>query len=169
MSQTKYIEDAADARQPERARERMSERTEDRRLERPNMGRLTEDGQFSIDPMRVPKGMTLEWKRKTLLGMEDKRNQVRAQQYHWQPVPHKDQPHILGHLEKDENAPIVVGGLVLMQRPTYLCQEAQNETITETKWQTDNQLDSLRLTSRDQVGDRFTKIKRTTVAAQAVD
>ena len=167
MSETRYIEDAG--RTPERTRERLSERTEERRLERPNNGNLTDDGQFSIDPTTIPKGMTYNWKRTTLLGMQDKRNQVRSQQYHWTPVPHKDQPHILGHLESDENAPIEVGGLMLMQRPTYLCNEAEREQITETKWVTDNQLDSLRLTSREQVGERFTKIKKTTVAAQAVD
>ena len=167
---TKYIDDDKPLdRTPDRSRERMSERTDERRLERPNTGHLTEDGPFSIDPALVPKGYTLEWKRQTLLGMEDKRNQVRSQQYHWTPVPHKMQPHILGHLEKDENAPIIVGGLMLMMRPTYLCDEARKETMNETKWQTDNQLDALQLQSREQVGSRYTKIKRTTVAAQAVD
>lgn len=167
-----YIDDVAPAprgaaRAPERSRERISERREEKRLERPNMGRLSDDGRFAVDLDKKPRDMTYNWKRMQLFGQQDKRNQVLTQQFHWTPVPHKDQPHILGHLEKDENAPIVVDGLMLCQRPSYLCDEAEREQFNETDYQTNQQLQSLKLSSKEQVGDRFTKIKRT--VAQPVD
>lgn len=155
------------ARAPERARERISERRDEKRLERPNMGRLSDDGRFAVDLDRKPREMTYNWKRMQLFGQNDKRNQVMISQFHWTPVPHKDQPHILGHLEKDENAAIIVDGLMLCQRPSYLCDEAEREQLTETDYQTNQQLQSLKLSSKEQVGERFTKIKRT--VAQPVD
>lgn len=164
-----YIEDEGRGpeRIPERVRDRVSERREEKRLERPNLGRLSDDGRFAVDLDRVPDGMTLNWKRMELFGQKDKRNQVLSQQFHWVSVPHKDQPHILGHLEADENAPIIVDGLMLCQRPTYLCDEAEREQTSTTDYQTNQQLQSLRLSSKEQVGERFTKIKRT--IAQPVD
>lgn len=170
-----YIDDISPAprgtpdRKQERARDRVSERHEEKRLERPNFGRLSDDGRFAVDLDRKPRDMTYNWKRMQLFGQNDKRNQVLASQYHWQAVPHKDQPHILGHLETDENAPIVVDGLMLCQRPTYLCDEAEREQVQETDYVTNAQLQSLRLTSKEQVGDRYTKIKKTVAQVQAVD
>lgn len=165
----KVDEDRLPERGLERSRERKSDRGEERRLERPQQGVLTQDGQFAIDPSRVPPGMTFNWKRFELLGMQDKRNQVTVAQYHWQPVPHKMQPHILGHLCDDPESMIEVGGLVLMMRPTYLCDEAELEASRNTAYMTEQQLQSLKLSSREQVGDRFTKIKKTVVTPQTVD
>lgn len=156
-------------RAPERSRERVSERRDEKRLERPNMGRLSDDGRFAVDLDRKPRDMTYNWKRIQLFGQQDKRNQVMISQFHWTPVPHKDQPHILGHLETDPNAPIVVDGLMLCQRPTYLCDEAERDHVQETDYVTNAQLQSLKLSSKDQVGERYTKIKKSVAQVQAVD
>lgn len=152
------------ARAPERTQERATDRVQERRLERPDNRRLTDDGRFSIDLNSVPPGYVMEWKRHSIMGMEDKRNKVLIRNYHWTPVLHKDQPHILGHLCKNEDEHIVVDGQGLYLRPEYLNKEANAETKSDTDYQLSQQLQSLRLSSKEQVGERFTKIKKQTVA-----
>lgn len=169
MATQQFVDSIDSPRKAERAPERKSDRREERRLERPSAGFLTDDGMYALDMSKVPPGMKMEWKRHTLLGMDDKRNQVVIRQFHWEPVPHKLQPHILGHTSADENQHIVVGGLGLYMRPDYLCEEADQEAVRNADYVTSQQLQSLRLQSREQVGDRFTKIKRTAAQVQAVD
>lgn len=152
----------------ERSPERVSERTEERRLQRPGTGRLTDDSRFALDRDGIPSGMVMEWKRHSLVGQMDRRNMAVVQQYHWKPVPHKMQKHIYGSTAKDENEHIVVDGLGLYMRPAYLNADAQEETRNETDYQLNQQMQSLRLSSKEQVGDRYTKIKREVVGVQAV-
>ena len=155
---------------PERLAERTTERREERRLERPGSGVLTNDGRFSLDESLIPPGFKMEWKRHTLMGQNDRRNQVIVRQFHWQPVPHKMQPHIYGHTCTNDEEHVIVDGLGLYMRPDYLCEEAEAENLRETDYVTNQQLQSLRLSSKEQVGDRYTKIKKTTVAVpQSVD
>ena len=151
-------------RTPERTLDRRSDRVDERRLERPDNRRLTDDGRFSIDLNRVPHNMVMEWKRHPIMSMVDKRNQVVIQQYHWKPVLHRDQPDILGHLCTNPDEHIIVDGLGLYMRPKYLNDEAMAEGKWETDHQLSQQLQALRLTSKDQVGDRYTAIKKQTVA-----
>lgn len=153
----------------ERSPDRVSERVDDRRLQRPGAGRLTDDSRFALDRDRIPKGMAMEWKRHTLVGQVDRRNMAVVQQYHWAPVPHKLQPHIFGITARDENEHIVVDGLGLYMRPSYLNEDAREETRNETDYQLNQQLQSLRLSSKEQVGERYTKIKREVVGVQAVE
>lgn len=152
------------ARVPERSMERASERQMERRLERPDNRRLTDDGRFSIDLNAVPPGYVCEWKRHTVMGMEDKRNQVLIQNYHWSPVLHKEQPQILGHLCKNQDEHIIVDGMGLYMRPEYLNKEAMQETESETAYQLSQQMKSLRMNSAEQVGAANTFIKKQTVA-----
>lgn len=153
----------------DRGHDRVSDRTEDRRLQRPGTGRLTDDSRFALDRDRIPPGYVMEWKRHTLVGQIDRRNMAVVQQYHWKPVPHKAQPHIYGITAKDEAEHIVVDGLGLYMRPSYLNDDAQAETRNETDYQLNQQLQALRLSSKDQVGERYTKIKREVVGVQAVE
>lgn len=142
-------------------------RTEDRsaRLQRPTHQRLTDDGKFSLDLNKVPDGYVMQFKRDALIGQNDRGNQVEVRRYHWTPVPHKMQPHFLGHTAKSPDEHIVVGGLGLYMRPEYLNEEAEKERLQETAAQTNNQLQALRLQSRGEVGDRYTRYKQNKVAA----
>jgi hypothetical protein len=158
------LSESAPARQSAHATERVSSRATERRLERPDNRRLTDDGRFSIDLNGVPKGYVMEWKRHSILGQEDTRNQVLIRQYHWEPVTHAQQPHIYGHLCADGDKHIVQDGMGLYMRPKYLNEEAVAETQWDTNHQLDQQLQALRLSSKDQVGDRNTYIKKQTVA-----
>lgn len=140
--------------------QRMDDRQEDRqpeRLVRP--GNVATMDKFAIDKRRLPKGYVAEWKRVSLFGLQDRENQVMNHQFHWKPVPHEQQPHVLGHTGKT-GEPIVKGGLMLMMRPEYLKEEAIEERHHQTQYQVSQQLKSLRGSSKEQVGDRFTKFKR---------
>lgn len=147
----------------DRTPSRISDRQPNKRLERPNERRMTDDGRFAIDLSLVAPGMVMEWKRHTIMAMDDKRNQVLVQKYHWQPVTNKEQPQIMGHLATDPDAHIIVDGLGLYIRPAYLNEEAENEGRADTDWQLRQQLDSLRMPSGKQVGGKNTYIKKQTV------
>lgn len=150
--------------QTPREAERITERRDDRHLERPSNSYLSADGKFSLDLSRIPPGYTMEFKRHKVFGAEDKHNQVEVRRFHWEPVPHKMQPHFLGHLAKDENEHIIIGDLGLYMRPTYLCEEAAKEATDITDYQLNQQLQSLRLSSKDQVGEKNTRITKKTIA-----
>lgn len=77
---------------------------------------------YGIDPSLVPAGMTYEWKRKTFLGKEDSEHQLNLTQDGWKAVPAERHTELA--TGKGE---IVRGGLVLMERPTYLTEEARAE------------------------------------------
>ena len=80
------------------------------------------------------------------------------------------QPHILGHLCQNEDEHIIVDGQGLYMRPRYLNDDANKEQRAETDYMLSQQLQSLRLQSKDQVGERNTYIKKQTVAvAQPVE
>lgn len=156
-----------EARQPARTPQRGTERTEARRLERPHRGVFTQDGRFSLDKTRIPKGYVMEFKRHTLMGQNDRRNQAVIGAYHWSPVPHKFQPHFYGLTCKNDDEHIIVDGLGLYMRPRYLNEEARAEDIQETDHVTHQQINSLRMSSREQVGAERTKIQRTVAAIPA--
>lgn len=147
---------------------RASSRREERRLQRPS--RMSEStGIFDIDETKVPPGFVMEWKRHSTMGAEDRRNQVVVRQNHWSPVPHKMQDQIMGHLCKDPEQQIEVDGLALYMRPKYLNDDALAEQQEETAYVLDQQVRSLRMNSEEQVGKRFTKIKKAVVQAQVVE
>lgn len=144
------------------------ERQPERRLERPSNAQR--DNRFDIDHRLVPKGMAVEWKRVALLGQEDRRNQVVSNQFHWKPVPHSEQPQILGFLgESKPQQPIVVDGLMLMQRPAYLTEEAHNEREDSANYLIAQQLQSLRGRSKAEVGEKNTTFKRQYIPSQPVE
>lgn len=151
------------SRTPERNADRTSDRRPERRLTRPNRRSMTDDGRFSLDKSRVPDGFVMEFKRHEIMGLKDIRNQVKVREYHWTPVTHEMQPHFYGHLCQDPNKQIVVDGLALYMRPEYLNEDATRETQDATHRQLSNQLQSLRLSSKDQVGGMNTYIKKTGV------
>lgn len=155
----------AQQRAPERLQARGTDRADERRLERPSNRNISDDGRFSIDLNGVPQGYVMEWKRHEVMGMQDKQNQVRIRQFHWEPVPHKMQPQILGHLCKNQDEHIIVDGMGLYMRPRYLNEDAADETRRDTDYQLSQQMQSLRMSSKDQVGAGNTYIKKSTVSA----
>jgi hypothetical protein len=141
-----------------RAEARVETRTDERLFRPSNMGM---DNPFELDHSLIPAGMVMEFKRLSVLGMNDRRHQNICHRFHWTPVLNHEQPHILGMTETDPNAPIVVGGLQLMKRPAYLTEEAHQERKDTAQYQINQQLSSVRAASKAQVGEANTKISRT--------
>lgn len=166
LASSQPVDQRRQARTPERAiaADRSTDRVPERRLERPSNRRKTDDGRFAIDLNAVPPNTVMEWKRHEIMGLRDKQNQVLVASYHWKPVPHHMQPQILGHLCKNQDEHIIVDGLGLYMRPRYLNDEAMAEAEADADYQLSQQIQSLKISSRDQVGDKFTKIRKQTVA-----
>lgn len=81
---------------------------------------------YAIDQDKVPSGMSYEWKRKTMLGKEDSEHQLNLSQDHWKPVPASRHPELA-----TGTGEILRGGLVLMERPAYLTDEAREDERRE--------------------------------------
>lgn len=82
---------------------------------------------FHIPPEIIPEGTTYEWKRLTTMGMEDPGYYVGLREQGWLPVKAENHPEFMppdwskGTIERD--------GMILMERPSYLTEEARQEDI----------------------------------------
>lgn len=87
---------------------------------------------FYIPPEEIPDGWTYEWKRKTVMGQEDHTYQTALLRKGWEPVPasrHPDRMPI-GHAGSIE-----IDGLILMERPTELTDEARKIELRTARQQ----------------------------------
>lgn len=75
----------------------------------------TGENLFDLDQSRIPPGMAYTWKRVSLLGQEDKENQIIAEMNGWTPVPANRHPELAG--KSGGEGPIVRKGLMLMEQP----------------------------------------------------
>lgn len=82
------------------------------------------DDKFFMDRSKIPDGWSYEWKRQKVYGMTDVDHQVNLRENMWQPVPSSRHPEMMptGH-----DGPIEKDGMVLMERPQYLTEEARQE------------------------------------------
>lgn len=100
----------------ERARRRAAEI-------RGHLGSL-DDGTDEFMAPTPPDGWTYEWKRKTILGQEDPAYQVSLLRMGWEPVPTSRHPEMM---PSGGNHPVIERkGVVLMERPTELVEEARS-------------------------------------------
>lgn len=80
--------------------------------------------QFEVDLARIPKGMTYEWKRATVLGQGSPQYDVFMREQGFEPVPASRHPEMV--IEGHKGA-IIRDGLILMERPEEYTREAQAE------------------------------------------
>jgi hypothetical protein len=107
-------------RPPEHEPEREEAVRPDQRLRR---ARRTDDPLY-IDPRIVPPGMSWEWKREKVHGATDETYMYNLMENHWAPVDAEKAPHLVA---KGHQGAVRKGGLILMERPAYLTQEARQE------------------------------------------
>ena len=107
---------AAAAREQDEGRE---PQREDARVNGPRLTRQRKrtDDRFYIPRSLVPAHMSWEWKREKVYGMPDLEHMTGLRENHWSPVDGKKYPGLITH--KD--------GMVLMERPKYLTDEARQE------------------------------------------
>lgn len=79
---------------------------------------------FFVDPSSIPDGWTYEWKRHTVLGMEDPSYQVSLRRTGWTPVPAHRHPEMMPAGHKDDA--ILRKGMILMERPEEITQEVRS-------------------------------------------
>ena len=133
---------AAEATAPERAALRPEPRDEDPRARaarraaelREHLGSIDEGTErFYVDPSVIPPGWSYEWKRRTIYNMEDPAYQVHLTRMGWEPVPASRHPEMMPGgagfktIERD--------GLVLMERPLEITEEARQIELRRARAQ----------------------------------
>jgi len=149
--------------------ELMEEHPEPRRPGRPpNAARGTQRGavrqerlrrrpvnfdKFYVDPTKIPSHMSYEFKRQFYLGKEDRRHQIDQEMNHWKPVPADRHPEIA--TEDPEGRIVMVGGQILMERPSYLTEEARQEDADVARAQRKEQMERLK---QEKYGSSFDRV-----------
>jgi hypothetical protein len=134
--------------QPPRAPQRSEQRVAQRFVLR------TGSNRFEFDLTLRPQGMTYEWKRKTIFGQEDQENLINLEQNGWEPVPSERHPELSGR-RAVAGAEIVRGGLVLMERPEEITDEARDMDTFAARHQVAAQVQRLGLEGKRAAGKGF--------------
>ena len=91
---------------------------------RKHLGSLDEGtDDFYVDLDKIPDGWSYDWKRFTVLGMEDPAYQVALRRAGWTPVPAARHPEMMPADSKDEA--ILRKGMILMERPQEISDEVR--------------------------------------------
>jgi len=85
--------------------------------------------EFAAPP--APDGWTYEWKRKTVLGQEDPAYQVHLARMGWEPVATARHPEMMPGMGNHPN--IERKGMVLMQRPAVITEEARSIELRKAR------------------------------------
>lgn len=121
---------------PETTEESPRERAARRAAElRGHDNSVGDDGsdEFFIEPGIIPDGWSYEWKTRTILGAEDPAHQVALARKGWEVVPAKRHPELMpmGYT----GAEITRKGMVLMERPLEITEEARQMEIRKARIQ----------------------------------
>lgn len=92
---------------------------------------------FDYDKTKQPDDMDYNWKRQTYGGKDDRGYMIGLQENHWSPVPASRHPELS---DAGGDNMIIKDGLVLMERPAYLSEEAHQEDINNARQQHGDQL-----------------------------
>lgn len=87
---------------------------------------------FYIDPHVIPDGWSYEWKRKTIWGKEDPAHEVELARKGWEPVPASRHPEMM---PKGNWQTIERDGMILMERPKVLTDDAHNSNLKNARLQ----------------------------------
>lgn len=104
----------------------------------------TGSNRFDLDQTLVPQGMTYEWKRKTMFGQEDTENLITLEHNGWEPVPADRHPELMGR-RAIAGQEICRGGLMLMERPEEITDEAREIDTFAARHQVASQVQRLGL------------------------
>lgn len=111
----------------------------------------TGSNRFEFDRSMIPSGQTYEWKRKSVFGQEDHENLVNLEQNGWTPVPADRHPELSGR-RAIAGAEICRGGLILMERPNEITEEARELDNFAAKHQVAAQVQRLGLEGKRVAG-----------------
>ena len=98
----------------------------------------------------IPDGWTYEWKRKSVLGQEDPSYQVSLERMGWEPVPADRHPSYMPTGGK--YATIERDGMILMERPMELTEEARRIELKKARQQVRTKEEQLNSAPQGQFG-----------------
>lgn len=157
---------------PERQELRPAMREEDprtraarRAAELRDHGAVGEDGtdEFYIDASEIPPGWSYEWKRRTVLGADDPAYQVAVARQGWEPVPAHRHPAMMP--ADWRGSTIERKGMVLMERPLEITQDARNRDLKQARLQVRAKEEQLNSSEggqfeRDNKGNSLVKVRK---------
>lgn len=111
----------------------------------------TGSNRFDFDRSIIPTGMTYEWKRKTVFGQEDTENLINLEQNGWNSVPADRHPELMGR-RATAGGEICRGGLLLMERPAEITDEARELDTFAARHQVAAQVQRLGLEGKRAAG-----------------
>ena len=93
---------------------------------------LNESDRFKVDSREIPDGWSYEWKRKSIWGKEDPAYEVELARGGWEAVPASRHPSMMpkGNYETIER-----DGMILMERPNELTEEAHDANLRKARMQ----------------------------------
>lgn len=86
--------------------------------------------EFYIPDHLIPAGSTYEWKRHSVYGATDPGYDMGLRENGWLPVPHSAMP---GWMPEGYVGPVIRKGMILMERPEELTEEARLEERKEAR------------------------------------
>lgn len=87
--------------------------------------RSSGENRLHVDPKLIPEGWSWEWKRYTTYNAPDPGYQAALARDGWEPVKAENFPGVF--LPVEQTGPIIIDGLILMERPASLTEEARLE------------------------------------------
>jgi hypothetical protein len=117
---------------------------------------VNQDKFYVPEALKKP-GMSYEWHTQTVLGQHQTEHQVGLAENHWQAVQADEMP---GMMPADFHGAVERGGQVLMCRPDYLTEDAQQEIFDESQQRVKTQEQRLGLTGRDELPRTKPVLKR---------
>jgi hypothetical protein len=133
---------------PERVPERDPAHTKARTRSRMRRTSVMDDP-FYIDPANIPEGMSVEWKRHSVVGEENPFYLAQMRSQGWEPVDPRVYPDIV-QCPPGYNLPhIIKGGQILMERPIELTLEAIRERNSMARQQVTEAEERLGHTPKD--------------------
>jgi hypothetical protein len=133
------------ASSPQRPAQRSEQRVGQRMIMR------TGSNRFEFNRDLIPQGMSYEWKRCTLYGQEDTEHLVDLEQNGWEPVPSERHPELSGR-RAVAGSKNVRGGLMLMERPIEITDEARDLDTFAARHQVAAQVQRLGLEGKRAAG-----------------
>lgn len=102
-------------------------------LSEPVRGRRFKGGgdmpnKYHIPPETIPAGMSYQWNNHTVFGQEQHAYSSFMEMQGWEPVPASRYPHLVPR-DTPANAPIIIDGQMLVERPAEWTMEALQEGI----------------------------------------
>ena len=101
---------------------------------RGNIGDMDEGiDEFYVDQNLIPDGWSYEWKMKSVMGQEQNSHQLALARKGWEPVPTSRHP---SYMPSGSTNPIIERkGMVLMERPKELTEEANSIELRKARQQ----------------------------------